>query len=122
MLVDALVSRTAAEIPIPDTGSVESDLETFTTDLAQFTDPRRDGIDPQHRGLGHRSKLRPPAAILVTALIGCRGDHQTRITRGEVAADTDAQLVVLTLGGLVHLYVGHIGDPIPADLPSGWCT
>ncbi|WP_228649771.1 TetR/AcrR family transcriptional regulator, partial [Microtetraspora sp. AC03309] len=36
LLVDALVSRTAEEIPIPDTGSVESDLETFTADLARF--------------------------------------------------------------------------------------
>ncbi|MBN3452753.1 TetR/AcrR family transcriptional regulator C-terminal ligand-binding domain-containing protein [Mycobacterium sp. DSM 3803] len=120
LLVDALVSRTAAEIPIPDTGSVESDLETFTADLARFAQTRAgtamirstvvSDTDPEVEAARREFWLQRLSAAEEIIKRG--------ITRGEVAADTDAQLVVLTLGGLVHLYVSHIGDPIPADLPQ----
>ena len=120
LLVDALVSRTAEEIPIPDTGSVESDLETFTTDLARFAQTPAgtamirstvvSDTDPEVEAARREFWLQRLSAAEEIIKRG--------IARGEVAADADAQLVVLTLGGLVHLYVSHIGEATPADLPQ----
>ncbi|MGW1787335.1 TetR-like C-terminal domain-containing protein [Streptomyces sp. NPDC002143] len=38
--------------------------------------------------------------------------------RGEVDPTTDARLVVLTMGGLIHLHTTHLGTDIPATLPD----
>lgn len=120
LLVDALVSRTAAEVPIPDTGSIRSDLELFTADLARFartpagtalirgtvvsdTDPE---VEAARRDFWVQ-RLSAAEAIIE------RGKQ-----RGDVRPDVDARLVVLTLGGLIHLYVTHLGDGIPARLPD----
>lgn len=120
LLVDALVSRTAAEVSIPDTGSIRSDLELFTADLARFartpagtalirgtvvsdTDPE---VEAARRDFWVQ-RLSAAEAIIE------RGKR-----RGDVDPGVDARLVVLTLGGLIHLYVTHLGDGIPARLPD----
>ncbi len=118
LLVDALLSRIDAEIPIPDTGSARRDLEVFAAELARFaqtpggvalirgtvvadTDPE---VEAARREFWAR---RLSAAEEIVR----RGRE-----RGEIASTVDDRLVVLTLGGLVHLYVTHFGDEIPAGL------
>ncbi|MEU6058867.1 TetR/AcrR family transcriptional regulator [Streptomyces sp. NPDC047097] len=118
LIVDALTERTASEVPIPDTGSVRKDLELFTADLARFAQtPVGTALirftvvtddDPdiaQARGQFWRQRLMAATEILE------RGKR-----RAEVAEDVDSGLVVLTLGGLVHLHITHLGTTIPGTL------
>ena len=120
LLVEALIARIGTEIPIPDTGSVQTDLESFLHDLAQFSETAAGAalirgtivtdLDPQAKAV-----LRNfwDQRLAVAGKIIVRGQD-----RGEVTAAADTQLVLLALGGLVHLYVTHIGDVIPDDLPA----
>ncbi len=118
LIVDALTDRTESEVPVPDTGSVRRDLELFTSDLARFArtpigtalirftvvldeDP---GIE-EARGEFWRQRLAAAEEIVE------RGKR-----RGEVAEGVDARLVVLTLGGLIHLHVTHLGAAVPETL------
>ncbi|MEU0359530.1 TetR/AcrR family transcriptional regulator [Streptomyces cyaneofuscatus] len=120
LIVDALTERAGSEVPVPDTGSVRKDLELFTSDLARFAqtpigtalirftvvlddDP---GIE-EARGEFWRRRLAAAEEIVE------RGKR-----RGEVAEDIDARLVVLTLGGLIHLHVTHLGTAVPDALPA----
>lgn len=118
LLVDALVSRTQAEVPIPDTGSVRRDLEAFTADLARFAQtPAGTALirgtvvsdtDPEVEAA--RREFWQQRLSAVEEIVQ-RGKE-----RGEVDPGTDARLVVLTLGGLIHLHVTHLGGQIPPGL------
>ncbi|MEV0298026.1 TetR-like C-terminal domain-containing protein [Nocardia sp. NPDC050710] len=118
LLLDALLSRIDTEIPIPDTGSVRADLVAFMSDLIRFAETPSGAAlirgtvvsetDPEVAGVRREFWTRRLGA---SEEIIRRG-----IARGEIAATTDPRLTMLTLGGLVHLRITHLGDPLPADL------
>jgi len=118
LLVDALISRTSAEVPIPDSGSVRTDLEAFLRDLARFV-------------------ATPAGAALVRGTVVSESDPEVEAAqrefwrlrlsaaeeiirrgqaRGEVSPAADPQVVVLTLGGLAHIYATHLGRRLPPRL------
>lgn len=118
LLVDALISRTSAAVPIPDTGSVRADLDIFLRDLAHFVETAAgtalirgtvvSGADPEVEAARREFwRLRLSAAEVIVR----RGQ-----VRGEVSPDAASDVVVLILGGLVHIYATHIGDRLPADI------
>lgn len=120
LLVDALISRTSAAVPIPDTGSVRGDLDVFLRDLARFVETPAgtalvrgtvvSGTDPEVEAARREFwRLRLSAAEEIVR----RGQG-----RGEISPDADPGLVVLALGGLVHIYATHIGDSLPPDMPG----
>ncbi|MER7505741.1 TetR/AcrR family transcriptional regulator [Nonomuraea pusilla] len=118
LLIDALISRTGAEVPIPDTGSVRRDLELLTAELARFAQSPAGAAlirgtvvadtDPEVEAVRREFWLRRLSAVEV---IVERGRE-----RGEVDPGVDSRLVVLSLGGLIHLYVTHLGTEIPPGL------
>jgi AcrR family transcriptional regulator len=117
LLLDALISRTTAEIPLPDTGSLRWDLEVHTANLARFAQtPVGTALlrgvvvsdtDPEvAAGLREFWEQRISAAEKLIE----RGKE-----RGEVAPDVDARLVMLTLGGLIHIYATHLRGEMPSN-------
>lgn len=118
LLVEALIAKTGTEVPVPDTGSVQTDLEVFMSDLARFSET------PAGAALIRGTVVSDPDPEVEAVRrefwdqrLGVVGEVVDRAReRGEVPPDTDARLVVLMLGGLVHLHITHIGDTIPADL------
>ncbi|MFJ9371474.1 TetR/AcrR family transcriptional regulator C-terminal ligand-binding domain-containing protein [Nocardia sp. NPDC101769] len=119
LLADALVSRTEAEVPIPDTGSVRTDLVWFTTALARFVATPTGsamvrgvvlhGGDPEVADVRQEYWRR---RLAVAEDIVRRGQ-----ARGEVDTDADPALVVLSLGGLIHIHATHLGrDLTPAEI------
>jgi AcrR family transcriptional regulator len=119
LLVDALTTWTHDVIPLPDTGSVETDLLALGRELA----------DQLNGGVG-----RQVAAVVLTA--GLRSvslreatrrfyDHQAErtipivnraIERGEVPADTDTNALLTTFRAPLLYRLVTTGDPIDEDL------
>ncbi|WP_327110470.1 TetR/AcrR family transcriptional regulator C-terminal ligand-binding domain-containing protein [Nocardia sp. NBC_01730] len=118
LLLDALLSRVGEEIPLPDTGAVRGDLETFMTDLIRFAQTPSGfalirgtvvaDTDPDAETARREFWARRLAA---SEEIVRRG-----IARGELAPTVDPRLTMLALGGLVHLHVTQLGGPLPTDL------
>ncbi|WP_159921554.1 MULTISPECIES: TetR-like C-terminal domain-containing protein [Nocardia] len=118
LLLDALLSRVAEEIPLPDTGSLRVDLERFMTDLIRFA--RTPSGQALIRGtVIAESDPEVDAArreFWVRRLSASEEIVRRGITRGDVAATVDPRLTMLTLGGLVHLHVTQIGAELPPGL------
>ncbi|UAK33512.1 TetR/AcrR family transcriptional regulator C-terminal ligand-binding domain-containing protein [Nocardia asteroides] len=118
LLLDALLSRVAEEIPLPDTGSLRGDLERFMTDLIRFA--RTPSGQALIRGtVIAESDPEVDAArreFWVRRLSASEEIVRRGITRGDVAATVDPRLTMLTLGGLVHLHVTQLGAELPPGL------
>ncbi|MBF6464516.1 TetR/AcrR family transcriptional regulator C-terminal ligand-binding domain-containing protein [Nocardia beijingensis] len=118
LLLEALLSRVAEEIPLPDTGSLRGDLERFMTDLIRFA------RTPSGRALVRGSVITeadPEVEAIrrefwVRRLSASEEIVRRAIARGDVAATADPRLTVLTLGGLVHLHVTQLGGDLPPGL------
>ncbi|MEU1959048.1 TetR-like C-terminal domain-containing protein [Nocardia sp. NPDC019304] len=118
LLLDALLSRVAEEIPLPDTGSLRGDLERFTTDLIRFA------RTPSGRALIRGSVLvesDPDVEAIrrefwVRRLASSEEIVRRAVARGDVAATVDPRLTMLALGGLVHLYVTQFDGELPPEL------
>ncbi|WP_103531163.1 TetR-like C-terminal domain-containing protein [Streptomyces sp. SM11] len=120
LLVDALLTRTHAEVPIPDTGSTRRDLEIFTAELARFAQT------PVGTALIRFTVVSDDAPEIES---GRREFWLQRLSaaeeiiergkgRGEIAPGADAQLAVMALGGLIHLHITHLGTRVPDHLPE----
>ncbi|MBF6297953.1 TetR/AcrR family transcriptional regulator C-terminal ligand-binding domain-containing protein [Nocardia amamiensis] len=118
LLLDALLSRMAEEIPLPDTGSLRGDLERFMTDLIRFAETPS-GValirgtvigdaDPDVDATRREFWMR---RLSVSEEIIRRG-----IARGEIASTADPRLTMLTLAGVVHLHVTQLGNALPPGL------
>ncbi|MBF6334409.1 TetR/AcrR family transcriptional regulator C-terminal ligand-binding domain-containing protein [Nocardia abscessus] len=118
LLLDALLSRVAEEIPLPDTGSLRGDLERFMTDLIRFA------RTPSGRALIRGTVIAesdPEVDAIrrefwVRRLSSSEEIVRRAIARGDVAATVDPRLTMLTLGGLVHLHVTQLGAELPPGL------
>ncbi|WP_210492466.1 TetR/AcrR family transcriptional regulator [Patulibacter sp. SYSU D01012] len=119
LIVDALITRTAEEVPVPDTGSLAGDLEAFTAELARFAQTPH-GLALIRAtvvtdGEAEAEELR--REFWTRRLGGLEVIVQRGKDRGEVDPAVDADLVILLLGGLVHLHATHLQQPIADDLP-----
>ncbi|MFF3631309.1 TetR/AcrR family transcriptional regulator C-terminal ligand-binding domain-containing protein [Streptomyces sp. NPDC002164] len=117
LLIDALLTHTEKSVPIPDTGSVRQDLIDFFTDLAAFVSTptgiafvRGTVVSDRDPGVEAARKEFWVERIGKAAVILDRGK-----ARGEIADDVDPELVLFTLGGLLHIHVTHIGTVLPAE-------
>ncbi|MFF0528604.1 TetR-like C-terminal domain-containing protein [Nocardia amikacinitolerans] len=116
LLLDALLARLDAEVPIADTGSARADLEAFLADLIRFAETpsgaaliRGTAIADSDPEVAEARREFWVARLSASEEIVRRG-----MARGELAPTTDPRLIMLTLGGLVHLQVTHLGGAIPA--------
>ncbi|MBF6211318.1 TetR/AcrR family transcriptional regulator C-terminal ligand-binding domain-containing protein [Nocardia puris] len=118
LLLDALLSRVDADIPIPDTGSVRTDLEEFTRRLMRF------GASPFGAALirgagfagGDPETTETRREFWIARLAASEEIVRRAIARGELPPTADPRMTLLTLGGLVHMYVTQFDGAMPPDL------
>lgn len=119
-LITAAVTEHSAEaVPIPDTGSLASDLQALAREVAR-------NIGTEHGGRRSRS-IAAAAAIsddLAENMHAFWADRlgqsaavvERAISRGELAADSDANLIIETLIGPLWVRLLLTGEPITEDL------
>ncbi|RJO75617.1 TetR/AcrR family transcriptional regulator [Nocardia panacis] len=119
LVADALVAYSTVEIPIPDTGSVRTDLTRFALALSRFVGTRlgaalvRSAVlqadDPEV--IAARAEYWARRLAVAEQIVRRAKD------RGEVTPETDPRLVVLALGGLIQMYDIQLGCGLsPEDL------
>ncbi|WP_067833737.1 TetR-like C-terminal domain-containing protein [Nocardia lijiangensis] len=115
LVLDALLSRMESQIPIPDTGSVRTDLLEFMAVLIGFarTPAGAALIRSTVTDSDAEAVRREFWAVRLTA---SQQIVERGIERGEIAATVDPRLTMLTLGGLVHIYTTQLNGDIPDDL------
>jgi AcrR family transcriptional regulator len=120
LLVAAILDRSAEAMPIPDSGSVRTDLVTLVRGaLAFLRSPLGNAVIRTTVSMpasGEANEIRRsfwsrrfPEALVIFA----RG-----AARGEIADGVDHRLVLQLLMGLLHVHVFVINDPNDAGLPE----
>ncbi|WP_033290293.1 TetR/AcrR family transcriptional regulator [Amycolatopsis jejuensis] len=110
LLADAVLTYHQRSVPVPDTGSTRTDLLTFFEELNSLAgDPTGATVftgfmlstnDPEvNEALSEFFTRRFEAAGAIIE----RGKQ-----RGDVDPDTDTDLVLYLLGGLIHIHVTHV--------------
>lgn len=119
LLVDALTTWTHDVIPLPDTGSVETDLIALGRELA---DQLNDGVGRQVAAVVLTAGLRSPQLREATRRFF---DHQAvraipivnrAIDRDELPANSDANALLTTFRAPLLYRMVTTGDPIDEDL------
>jgi AcrR family transcriptional regulator len=116
LFADAMLSRSAEEIPTPDTGSVRSDLLTVVRAVISYlTSPA--GLAALHVATltadEHREARQEFWAGRLDAL---RPVVERGIARGELRPDTDAALLLESLIGPLHGRLLLTGEPVDEQL------
>jgi AcrR family transcriptional regulator len=119
LFVDAMLSRSAQAIPLPDTGTTRGDLVAIVRAAMAYTTspsgravlqaallPVDDGYTDARRAFwsGRLEALCPVV--------------QRGIERGELRADTDPRLLLTTLVAPLHGRLLMTGEPIDEELPE----
>ena len=119
LLVDALTTWTHDVIPLPDTGSIETDLLALGRELA---DQLNGGVGRQVAAVVLTAALRAPQLREATRRFY---DHQAErtiptvnraIDRGELPANTDANALLTTFRAPLLYRMVTTGDLIDGDL------
>lgn len=115
LVLEAITSRNESEVPIPDTGSVETDLAALATQVVGMLDERggrvllsallSDAVRVPRIGETLREifadRFRRGAPVVLRA-----------IERGELPADTEPVEVLKTLIAPIYLRLAITGEPI----------
>ncbi|MGH3377203.1 MAG: TetR/AcrR family transcriptional regulator [Actinoallomurus sp.] len=118
VVLDALLERAAADIPVPDEGSLPADLVAFLN--ATF---RQHGQRPVLIGLMAQALLDPAFAVafrdrfLFGRRAALRAILDRAVTRGEVAPDVDPELLIDVAYGV--LWYRLMLDHLPLDEEAG---
>ncbi len=117
-LVIAALNAAFAEHPIPDTGSFEEDCRTYLRDAAEslstpgsrplIADLLGDSARDELFTTTFRERLIEPRHRALTTMVS------RAVTRGELASNTDAALLVDTLVGPLYHRLLITGEPITA--------
>jgi AcrR family transcriptional regulator len=113
LFVEAMLSRSAEEIPTPDTGSIRGDLlAVVRAVIAYVTSPV--GLAALHvASLTVDNELDPRQAFWAGRLYALRPVVERGVARGELRPGTDAALVLETLIAPLHsrlLLTGEVVD------------
>ncbi|GGL62541.1 TetR family transcriptional regulator [Streptomyces fumigatiscleroticus] len=119
LVLDALTTEVDAALPVPDTGRVREDLVRYFTSLARLLDTAQGrallrlsveyGDTPDDRRGGYWRDRLERAVVMVR-----RG-----VERGELAAGTDAGLLVEAVSGPLFTRVLLSGAPLDEPLVRG---
>jgi AcrR family transcriptional regulator len=120
LVVDALLDRTATALPIPDTGSVRTDLELFAQLLAGYLG------SPMGRALVKMATLvvddphldQARSEFLAARAAAAGAIFERAIARGELDPHIDRQVALETLVAPLYFRVLVTGEPLGGDLPG----
>lgn len=120
LIVDTLLERSAAEIPVPDTGSIRGDLIGLANSV----------IDYLSTPVGHALVRMSALTVEDESLADARAHFflarlrrmqivvDRAVRRGELAAGTDARLVLEMLVAPLHVRAILTGEPLAPELPE----
>jgi AcrR family transcriptional regulator len=116
LFVDAMLSRSADEIPPPDTGSIRDDLVAVVRAVISYvTSPT--GLAALHVAtLTVDENLEARATFWAGRLDALRPVVERGITRGELRPDTDAGLLLETLIAPLHGRLLLTGETVDEEL------
>lgn len=116
LFVEAMLSRSAEEIPTPDTGSIRGDLVSVVRSvIAYVTSPV--GLAALHvASLTVDDSRDARRAFWAGRLDALRPVVERGIARGELRPDTDAGLLLEALISPLHVRLLLTGEPIDAIL------
>jgi AcrR family transcriptional regulator len=120
LILDALLSFSARQLPVPDTGSLRADLIAFLTELNSYlASPTGSAL---LRALASAS-ADPNVAAARTAfwqeryeLVRTMIDRS--VARGEVRPDADRRLILEALIGPLHFRALMVDEPVDSALPA----
>ncbi|EID11495.1 TetR family transcriptional regulator [Mycobacterium xenopi RIVM700367] len=120
LIVDALLDRSAAQIPVPDTGSLRGDLIEVGRLVSRYLSA------PLGRAVVRMTALtvedealaRARADFLASRVATMGVVVERAIERGELPAGTDARLVLELLVAPLHMRTILTAEPLPEDLPE----
>jgi AcrR family transcriptional regulator len=120
LVVDAVTSQVAQAIPLPDTGALRSDLIAILQSLRTFL----------QSAVGRAIIQAGIATIHLPELGAFRKDYwqhrlariqvlfDRAITRGELSPQTDFQLLLETLIGVLYVRIFVVNEPVDEMLPE----
>jgi AcrR family transcriptional regulator len=120
LIVDALLDRSATQIPVPDTGSLQADLVELARRVIGYLSSRigRALVRMSTLIVEDESLAQARANFLASRLAAIRVVVDRAIERGELPAGTDAGLVLEMLVAPLHLRTIMTGEPLTDDLPE----
>lgn len=120
LIVDALLDRSAAEIPAPDTGSLRGDLVELARLVSAYLSmplgralARMTALAVEDESLAHAR-----AEFFDSRVATMRVVIDRAIERGELPAGTDARLVLEMLVAPLHVRTILTGEPLTEALPE----
>jgi AcrR family transcriptional regulator len=120
LIVDALLDRSATQIPVPDTGSLQGDLVELARRVIGYLSSRigRALVRMSTLIVEDESLAQARANFLASRLAAIRVVVDRAIEGGELPAGTDAGLVLEMLVAPLHLRTIMTGEPLTDDLPE----
>ncbi|GAA3142423.1 TetR/AcrR family transcriptional regulator [Nonomuraea roseoviolacea] len=115
LLVDALAEHLAADVPVPDTGTVEDDLRALARSLVQsYTSPTgRAVLAAMFTGAAHLPEIAAAGGhVFRDRLTRAEPVVRRAVERGELPVGTDPGEVLRTLAAPVYLRLLVTGDPV----------
>jgi AcrR family transcriptional regulator len=115
LLVDALAEHLAADIPIPDTGTIEADLRALARSLVQtFSGPTGQAIlAAMFTGAAHLPEIAAARQhVFADRLVRAAPVVSRAIERGELARDTDAAELLKVLAAPIYLRLLITAEPV----------
>lgn len=115
LLVDALAEHMSADIPVPDTGAIETDLRALARSIVQtFSSPTGQAIlAAMFTGAGHLPEIAEARRRVFEDRVVRAEPAVTRaIERGELARDTDPAEVLRTLVAPIYLRLLVTAEPV----------
>lgn len=115
LLVDALAEHLATDIPVPDTGTIETDLRALARSLVQtFTGRTRQAIlAAMFTGAAHLPEIAAARRHVFDDRLARAEPVVIRaIERGELARDTDAAELFKTLVAPIYLRLLITAEPV----------
>jgi AcrR family transcriptional regulator len=115
LLVDAMAEHLATEIPVPDTGAIETDLRALARSLVQtYTGPTGQAIlAAMFTGAAHLPEIAAAKRhVFDDRLARAQPVVIRAIERGELARDTDAAELFKTLAAPIYLRLLITAEPV----------
>ncbi len=120
LIVDALLARSAAEIPMPDTGSVHRDLVELAGLLSRYLSSPLGSALARMSALAveDESLARARADFIASRFSAMRVVIDRAIDRGELPPHADARLALEMLVAPLHVRTILSGEPLTDNLPE----
>ncbi|WP_027927974.1 TetR/AcrR family transcriptional regulator [Amycolatopsis benzoatilytica] len=120
LIIDALLTDAAEQLPVPDSGTLRGDLIAYATALAKYlTSPAGNALDRTLASAGDDPATRRLRDQYWNARYAHSGQIAARaIQRGELPDTADPRFVLELLVAPLHFRIVLTREPLEPDLPA----